>query len=127
MKKLLALVAAMCVSASAMAEWSLTEQTEDSYVFDETDLGVRMVVGKLGASGDADLAQAAAGISQAKGCDAPTAVEFKGKPAQHFNCPGNVQAFVVDDGEDILMVAGACDSAEKCASIDALLDKLLSK
>jgi hypothetical protein len=127
MKKLFALVAAMCVSASAMADWTLTEQTEDSYTFDETTLGVRMVAGKLGASGSADLAEVAAGIAQAKGCEAPAAVEFKGKPAQHIVCPNNVQGFVVDDGDDILMIAGACDSQEKCAAIDTLLDQVLGK
>ncbi len=128
MKKLMVLAAALCMSASAMAEWQLVEQTEDSFVFQEDALGVRMVVAKLAASSpDVPLDQVAAGIAKEKGCEAPQAVTFQNIPAQLLNCPNDTQAIVLDDGEDISMIAGACSTDEQCAAIGALVLKLTNK
>ena len=67
MKKLMIAAAALLMSASAMADWAVVEQTDDSYVFEESDLGIRMVAANLGASEGAPVDQIAAKLASEKG------------------------------------------------------------
>ena len=123
MKKLLIATAALVLSASAIAEWQAVEQTDDSITFKETELGSVMVMGKLAPTGT-PMEEIAKGIASSKNCEAPAPATLAGAPGFHFACPGDVQAFVIDDGTDVLIVSGACNSKETCEAIDSLIQQI---
>ncbi|WP_274968388.1 hypothetical protein [Succinimonas amylolytica] len=127
MKKLMIAAAAFLMSATAMADWAVVEQTDDGYVFEESNLGVRMATFKVAPSDGTDIGQAAAGIASEKGCQAPTQTTVGGYPGYHFVCPDNIQAILIDDKEDISLIMGKCDSEEQCAAIDSLITMLTKK
>ncbi len=127
MKKLMIAAAALLMSASAMADWAVVEQTDDSYVFEESDLGIRMVAANLGASDGAPVDQIAAKLASEKGCQAPTEPAIAGHKGYHFVCPDAVQGIILDDDGNVTMIIGKCESEEQCASIDSLITKLSAK
>ena len=127
MKKLMIAAAALLMSASAMADWAVIEQTDDTLVFEEGNLGVRMVALKVGPTDGNPVDQAAAQVASEKGCQAPTETTIGGHKGYHLVCPDDIQAIIVDDGEEVSVVMGKCSSEEQCASIDSLLTKLTSK
>jgi len=127
MKKLMIAAAAFLMSATAMADWAVIEQTDDSIVFEEGNLGVRMVTFKVAPSDGSDIGQVAASIASEKGCEAPTQTTVGGYPGYHFVCPDMVQAIIIDDKEDISLIMGKCESEEQCASIDNLITMLTKK
>ena len=59
MKKLMIAAVALCMSASAMAEWVVVEQTENGAVMQENALGVSFAVQQVAASGTAPIADIA--------------------------------------------------------------------
>lgn len=127
MKKLMIAAAALCMSASAMAEWIVVEQTESGAVMQENALGVSFAVQQVAASGTAPIADIATEYAKKNNCAAPTAGTMSGFPVQHVVCPDATQVFILDDGEAIGVLAGKCESEEQCAAIDSLVATLTAK
>ena len=91
MKKLMIAAAALCMSASAMAEWVVVEQNEKGAVMQENALGVSFAVQQVAASGTAPIADIATEYAKKNNCAAPTAGTMSGFPVQHVVCPDATQ------------------------------------
>ena len=124
MKKFLIAAAAVALSTSAMAEWQLVEQGENEFLFQESDLGIRMAVVQLAKSGEAPADQTAAAAAKQGGCTDPQAAEIAGQAGFAFKCPNDVINFIFDDGEVIGLISGKCSNENECNALDSLVEKL---
>ena len=128
MKKLLVAAVALTLSASAFADWEVVEQNDNSITFAEKSAGVAMNVTAAGKSGAAPIKDVAEAAAKDLGCGDVSESTIGKYPAYHLaSCPDDVQVFVVDDGKDIVAISGKCSSAEACATVDTLLDKIVNE
>lgn len=127
-KILVASAITVATMSTAMADWQIVSQEDNAVVAQESNLGIVLSVAKLGKTGSVDVAELANQSAQGLGCGSVQQVEIAGVSGYGFEgCPNNVFAFIADDGEEVGMISGACDTDEKCAAIAEFIGQSMAK